>query len=152
MEKVGKTIKKYSSTPGIDLIKFFDIAVFSFLTGNADMHLKNFSIIKNEENQYRLSPAYDLMSSTLVMGKADPEQMALHMNGKKNKIRKKDFIELAKKIEITPVAAEKVVMKYASLISEFEDFISISFLNDELKKQYIQILKERSKALEIYGK
>ncbi len=152
MEKVGKTIKKYSSSPGIDLIQFFDIAVFSFLTGNADMHLKNFSIIKNDENQYRLSPAYDLMSSTLVMGKADPEQMALHMNGKKNKIRKKDFIELARKIEITPVAAEKVLFKYSSLLKEFENFISLSFLNDEFKKQYTQILHERSRALEIHDK
>jgi serine/threonine-protein kinase HipA len=149
MEKVGKTIKKYSSAPGVDLITFFDIAVFSFLIGNSDLHLKNFSMIKTIDNQYRLSPAYDLMSSTLVMGKADPEQMALHMNGKKNKIRKNDFIALANNIQLAPTITEKIFTKYSSLIEKFEQFIACSFLSAELKEQYLLIFQERCTALEL---
>jgi serine/threonine-protein kinase HipA len=149
MEKVGKAIRKFSTVPGLDLIEFFDISVFSFLTGNSDLHLKNFSIIKNEKNEYRLSPAYDLMSSKLAMGKEDPEEMALHINGKKNRIRKKDFLQLAKTCQIAPTVVEKTFAKYSSLIKEFEEFISISFLSDDLKEQYLEILKEKSKALEL---
>jgi serine/threonine-protein kinase HipA len=149
MEKVGKTIKKYSSAPGVDLITFFDIAIFSFLIGNSDLHLKNLSMIKTIDNQYRLSPAYDLMSSTLVMGKADPEQMALHMNGKKNKIRKNDFIALANNIQLAPTITEKIFTKYSSLIEKFEQFISSSFLSSELKEQYLLIFQERCHALEL---
>lgn len=149
MEKVGKTIKKYSSAPGVDLITFFDIAIFSFLIGNSDLHLKNLSMIKTIDNQYRLSPAYDLMSSTLVMGNADPEQMALHMNGKKNKIRKSDFIALANNIQLAPTITEKIFTKYSSLIEKFEQFISSSFLNSELKEQYLLIFQERCHALEL---
>jgi len=149
MEKVGKTIKKYSSSPGIDLITFFNVAIFSFLTGNSDLHLKNLSMIKTLDNQYRLSPAYDLMSSTLAMGKDDPEQMALHMNGKKNKIRKNDFIVLAKNIQLAPTIIEKTFSKYSSLIKKFEEFTSYSFLSSELKEQYLIIFQERCDALEL---
>ena len=149
MEKVGKIIKKYSSAPGVDLITFFDIAIFSFLIGNSDLHLKNLSMIKTMDNQYRLSPAYDLMSSTLVMGKDDPEQMALHMNGKKNKIRKNDFIALANNIQLAPTITEKIFTKYSSLIEKFKQFISCSFLSSELKEQYLLIFQERCNALEL---
>lgn len=149
MEQVGKAISKYSSSPGIDLITYFDIAVFSFLIGNSDLHLKNFSMIKNEDNQYRLSPAYDLISSNLVMGKYDQEQMALHLNGKKNKIRKKDFIALATNLKIASTITEKIFSKYASLLNQFEELIQRSFLNDELKEQYIQLIKQRATALDL---
>lgn len=149
MEQLGKAIAKYSSAPGIDLIKYFDIAVFSFLIGNSDMHLKNFSMIKNEENQYRLSLAYDLISSNLAMGKDDKEQMALHLNGKKNKIRKKDFIALATVLKIATTVTDKIFSKYQNQLNEFEEFIPISFLTNQSKDDYLKILKERAKALEL---
>lgn len=149
MEQLGKAIAKYSSAPGIDLINYFDIAVFSFLIGNSDMHLKNFSMIKNEDNQYRLSPAYDLISSNLAMGKDDKEQMALHLNGKKNKIRKKDFIALATGLKIATTVTDKIFSKYQSYLNEFEEFIGSSFLDDQSKEDYIKILNERAKALEL---
>jgi serine/threonine-protein kinase HipA len=149
MEQVGKTIAKYSSAPGMDLITYFDISVFSFLIGNSDLHLKNLSMIKNSDNQYRLSPAYDLISSNLVMNKDDKEQLALHLNGKKNKIRRKDFIVLATNLKIAATITDKIFSKYQKLLSEFKEFIQTSFLDEELKKQYIQLIIERGNALNI---
>ncbi len=149
MEQLGKAIAKYSSAPGIDLINYFDIAVFSFLIGNSDMHLKNFSMIKMEDNQYRLSPAYDLISSNLAMGKEDKEQIALHLNGKKNKIRKKDFTALAATLKIATTVTDKIFSKYQNLQTEFEEFIQISFLDNESKENYIKLLKERATALDL---
>jgi len=149
MEQVGKTIARYSSVPGLDLINFFDISVFSFLMGNSDLHLKNFSMIKREDNQYRLSPAYDLISTNLVMGKYDLEQMALHLNGKKNKIRRRDFIALANNLKIASSMSEKIFSKYGSLIDEFGQRIQNSFLSDDLKEQYIHLIKERAAALDL---
>lgn len=149
MEQVGKTIAKYSSAPGIDLITYFDVSVFSFLVGNSDLHLKNISMIKSDDNQYRLSPAYDLISSNLVMGKYDTEQMALHLNGKKNRITKKDFTALATHLKIASTITEKIMEKYGALLKQFEELIQKSFLNDELKEQYIQLINQRAKALEL---
>ena len=149
MEQVGKTITRYSSAPGIDLITYFDISVFSFLIGNSDLHLKNLSMIKNDDNQYRLSPAYDLISSNLVMGKHENEQMALHLNGKKNKILKKDFIAFASNLKIASIMTNKIFSKYSSLLNKFEGLIQSSFLNNEMKEKYIQLINERGKILEI---
>ncbi len=146
MEKTGKTVSKYSSAPGFDAISFFEIALFSFLTGNADMHLKNFSIIKNEENQYRLSPAYDLLSTALALP-SDKEQMALTLNGKKNRINKNDFKQFADKLKISNSTSEKILAKQLSLATDFESLINISFLPNEMKEQYQDLIHARIKSL-----
>ena len=89
------------------------------------------------------------MSSTLAMGKEDPEQLALHLNGKKNRIRRKDFVELSKNIQISSTVTEKIFLKYSSLMKPYEEFIATSFLPSLLKEQYIEILRERARALEL---
>ena len=86
-EQIAKTILKYSRTPGLDVVNFFELVLFSFLTGNADMHLKNFSLLEQENLGMTLSPAYDLVNTTLV-NPADEEELALTLNGKKKKIKK----------------------------------------------------------------
>lgn len=40
-EQIAKAIKKYSSAPQLDLVNFWELVVFSWITGNSDMHLKN---------------------------------------------------------------------------------------------------------------
>ncbi|HXD91932.1 MAG TPA: HipA domain-containing protein [Bacteroidia bacterium] len=145
MEKAGALITKYAS-PSVrttDLIKFFDIALFSFMVGNSDMHLKNFSIIKDDENQYRLSPAYDLLSSNLAMP-SDQEQSALHIHGKKNRIRRTDFFSMGTHIGLPEAIIEKTIAKYnKEVLNKFEEFTSISFLTDELKERFIELMKSR---------
>lgn len=145
MEKAGALITKYSSPSAraIDLINFFDIALFSFLVGNSDMHLKNFSIIKDSENQFRLSPAYDLLSSNLALPR-DQEQMALHVHGKKNRIRRYDFISLGTHIGLSETMIEKIINKYDNnMLKKFEEFTSISFLPNELKEKFIVLMQSR---------
>lgn len=82
MEKVGKAILKYSNFAGNDVIRFFELSLFCFLTGNSDMHLKNFSLITNQDDDVTLSPAYDLLSTALLLPE-DKEELALPLNGKK---------------------------------------------------------------------
>jgi serine/threonine-protein kinase HipA len=147
MEKAGLLIAKYSSpsTKAADLIKYFEIALFSFLIGNSDMHLKNFSIIKDNENQYRLSPAYDLLSSNLALP-SDKEQMALHLHGKKNRIRRPDFISFGKDIGLTEAVIDKTISKFDQrMLNKFEDFVAISFLSSELKAKFIDLTRSRFK-------
>lgn len=147
MEKTGKVIGKYSSVPGLDMLRYFEITLFSFLSGNADMHLKNFSILKNDENQYRLTPAYDLVCTALAMPD-DKEQMAMYLNGKKNSIKKKDFIEFASKLKIDKTVIDKIIDKQIGLQEEYESLIAISFLSEEMKAQYIELMRSRIKILE----
>ena len=88
-EQIAKHIKKYSAVPQLDLVNFWEVVVFSWITGNSDMHLKNFSLIKSPMG-YSLTPAYDLLSTTIVMPE-DKEEMALTLNGKKANIKRNDF-------------------------------------------------------------
>jgi len=100
-EMIGKTIKRYSSQSGLDLFDFFSVVVFSFITGNADMHLKNFSMLENEDSTiFSLSPAYDLISTLLVI-QNETEQLCLALNGKRNKISKNDFDLFAKNLGLS---------------------------------------------------
>lgn len=146
MEKAGKLILKYSSAPGFDVISFFEIVLFSFLTGNADMHLKNFSIIQDKDNQYRLAPAYDLLSTVLALPE-DREQMALTLNAKKNKINRSDFLILAERLEIDASAAVKSMEAMINKKEMFEEIIGKSFLPPDLKEQYITLIQKRTEFL-----
>ena len=88
-EQIAKHIKKYSAVPQLDLVNYWEVVVFSWITGNSDMHLKNFSLYKSPMG-YCLTPAYDLLSTAIVMPE-DKEEMALTLNGKKARIRRSDF-------------------------------------------------------------
>ncbi len=149
IEAAGLLISKYSSPSSktTDLITFFDIAIFSFLVGNSDMHLKNFSIIKDEENQYKLSPAYDLMSTNLAMP-SDKEEVALSLHKKKHRLSRYDFVSFGKHIGLTDTLIQKALDKYdKEMLNEFEKFTSISFLPDDLKDKFISLMKSRFKIL-----
>ena len=92
MEQIGKAILRYSSNPVLDVLKFFEITLFSFITGNADMHLKNFSLIRRQDKMIMLAPAYDMLATRLLIPeKGDPAEMALTINGKKSKLNHHDF-------------------------------------------------------------
>ena len=111
-ERCAKLIERYSSRSKMDLSELYLRLVFSFLVGNSDMHLKNFSLIENNPNSgfYTLSPAYDLLPVNVIMP-ADREELALSLNGKKTNLRKKDFLIFADECGIDRGAAEKMIRK-----------------------------------------
>jgi serine/threonine-protein kinase HipA len=146
MEKVGKAILKYSSYSGIDAIRFFELTLFSFITGNSDMHLKNFSLIRNEDDEIVLSPAYDLLSTKLLIPK-DNEELALPLNGKKSKLKKKDFDFFASQLGINETALRNIYLKFGDSFSEMNKLINKSFLSKEMREKYIALLDERRKVI-----
>lgn len=140
-ERVGKTILKFSSLPKMDVTNFFELVLFSWLTGNNDMHLKNFSLYETA-NGIRLTPAYDLLNATIINPK-DDEELALTLNGRKKKLQREDFIKSATILGIESVVVERLINKYIKLLPKFETVIQSSFLNTELKEKYDSLLRER---------
>lgn len=141
-EQVGKVILRYSVNPGLDVVNFCEIILFSFLTGNADMHLKNFSLIYNLENSPVLAPAYDLLSTVLV-NPADDEDVALTLNGKKKRINRKDFEITFTTLKLDYKQQENLFLKMEKVKNKWIEFIQICFLSDDFKQKYIQIINER---------
>ena len=141
-EQIAKAILKYSSNPGLDVVNFFEQVLFSFLTGNADMHLKNFSIIKTEEQGYTLSPAYDMVA-TAVVNPADDEDLALTLNAKKKKISRKDFIVAFNSFKLDTKQQENIFKKMEKSKDKWLKCIDDSFISDEFKVTYKELIKNR---------
>lgn len=144
-ERCGKLISTYCSNNGLDLLAYYELLVFSFLSGNSDMHLKNFSILYQGE-EIVLSPAYDLINSALVYPK-DKDDMALMLSGRKINIKRKDFENLAKSLGIPSKVFERVMTKFTGNPVKVFELIDRSFLSEDQKAQYKTIWAERSSRL-----
>lgn len=140
-ERIGKAVLRYSSIPKMDVTNFFEVVLFSWLTGNNDMHLKNFSLYEVAD-MIRLTPAYDLLNAAIINPK-DDEELALTLNGRKKKLQREDFIRAAATLGIENVIVERLINKYIKLLPKFEAVIQNSFISDELKVKYDELLKER---------
>ncbi len=148
-ERCAKIIMHYSSRIGNDMTEFFIRLVFSFIVGNSDMHLKNFSLLETKEgsNEYVLSPAYDLLPVNANIP-SDKEQFALPMNGKKMNLHKKDFLIFANTCGITQETATRLMKSLLRLTPLFLSMCDNALLPTELKTRLITIIKERSRTLE----
>lgn len=144
-EQIAKIILKYSANPILDIISFFEIILFSYLIGNSDMHLKNFSLC-NKKGKHELSPAYDLLSTKMVIPK-DIEDLALNLNGKKNNLKRQDFENL-----IVDYVDRKTIdnsyKKFQNVIPKWFEFIDNSFLNQKSKEKYKSIINKNAHILE----
>ncbi|KAB2881286.1 HipA domain-containing protein [bacterium] len=149
-EQIAKVIQKFSSNPGLDVVNFFEQVLFSFLTGNADMHLKNFSLIKRAGIGHGLSPAYDMVATALV-NPADDEDMALSLNGKKKKIRRSDFIAAFDTLNLDEKQQENIFAKMKKVKPQWMAFIDISFLNNKFKADYKVLIENRFSRLSVHN-
>ena len=135
-EQIGKAILKYSKNPGLDLVNFCEIILFSFLTGNADMHLKNFSLIYDPVNGPVLAPAYDMLSTALVNPK-DKEDLALTLNGKKKRINRSDFKMAFNTLKLDQKQQANLFAKMGKAKNQWIEFIQISFLSADFKDEVV---------------
>jgi serine/threonine-protein kinase HipA len=141
-EQIAKAIWKFSSRPVLDIVNFYEQVLFSFLTGNADMHLKNFSLINKAKEEYILAPAYDLVSTALVIPE-DKEDLALTLHGRKRKLDRNDFISAFKGARLDDKQQFNIFRKMENAKDEWFSFIDISFLNPECKTKYKEIIQDR---------
>lgn len=141
-EKIAKIIMQYSSVPKLDVINFWEQVVFSWLTGNADMHLKNFSLYSQRKGYYSLTPGYDMISTALLMPE-DTEELALTLNGKRRKIKRSDFEVAMNSCSLEKKIIDNLFSKFTKVAEKWLEFIDISFLPKEMKQQYKLIITRK---------
>ncbi len=141
MEKVGKAIGRYSNRAVFDKLYFYELTIFSFLTGNNDMHLKIFSMLL-ENGKWSLSPAYDLLNVAIV-NPDDEEELALTLNGKKKKIGLEQLKDLGVKLDLNKKQIGKVFERFEGFQEEAVQWIGRSFLSDDSKSKYAELLEKR---------
>lgn len=148
LEKVVQVIEDNCSFPLAEKEKLFRLTLFNFLIGNEDMHLKNYSLIRRD-GLTQLSPAYDLLNTTLALGQAVHEESALPLRGKKNKWKKDDLMIYfgQERLKLPWPRIEKIMKELENSISKWPDIISRSFLPPHDQEKYLSLLQERSKTL-----
>ena len=143
MEKVIKVVERFCTFPKIEFVQLFKLTLFNFLVGNEDMHLKNFSLI-TKDNKTSISPAYDLLNSTIAQ-KNTKEEMALPLNGKKNNLTKRDFLRYfaIEKLGLNQNVIDGIIQEFHQIIPQWRELIGFSFLSQQMQEKYLQLLDER---------
>ena len=140
-EQIAKTIMQYSSTPKLDLTNYMQLLLFCFVTGNNDMHLKNFSLYRPYKG-YQFSPAYDLLNVAIVNPK-DKEELALTLSGKKTRLRLADFLNAAKTMGLEEKVVRHLIAGLHKAFPKWQQIIKESFLSEEQKLAYEELVISR---------
>nr|WP_016991031.1 HipA domain-containing protein [Flavobacterium sp. ACAM 123] len=145
MEKIGKAINEFSDNTLLDKLYFLELGVFSYLTGNNDMHLKNFSMI-NTGDSWTLAPAYDLLNVAIV-NPEDTEELALTLDGKKKKLKWEHFQTLGTNLGLNEKQLRGIVKRFQKNKPIAIQWIDNSFLSEAFKEKYKLLLEERYSSL-----
>jgi len=143
MEKLLTLIDTFCTFPVIEKVKLFRLTIFNFLIGNEDMHLKNFSVIIRD-NKVELSPAYDLLNTTIVVP-GTQEEIALPILGKKRNLSGKELIDYFAKerMNLNDTIISQVLNNINSEWNNWVNLIKISFLSNDMKEKYLELIKNR---------
>lgn len=146
IEQVGKAILRYCDNALFDALRLFEVVLFSFLTGNSDMHLKNFSLLYQQGEAVSLSPSYDLLPTQLLLP-ADTEESALTINGRKNRLTRDDFMNLAKSLKLNEKQATNTFNRFSKNLGAAEKSLESGFCSDNVKEKYTSLIQERATRL-----
>lgn len=141
-ELIASTIQRYSSASKLDVINFWEQVVFSWIVGNADMHLKNFSLISSIPGHYRLAPTYDQVSTAIIMPE-DTEETALVLQGFNKKLMKSDFIHAMEDSGVDEKVIHRIISRFAKCRDSWFDFIDCSFITEVQKQKLKNLIDER---------
>lgn len=145
MEKVGKALNEFSDNTLLDILYFVELGIFCFLTGNNDMHLKNFSMIHSGET-WTLAPAYDLLNVAII-NPEDTEELALTLEGKKKKLKWEHFERLGLNLGLNQKQLKGIGKRFQKNKAVAIEWIDNSFLSTEYKEKYKALLEERYQIL-----
>ena len=141
-ELIGKLIDRYSSVARLDLVNFWEQIVFSWIVVNADMHLKNFSLISEKAGKYVLAPTYDQVSTAVVMPE-DTDELALPLNGFQKKLLSMDFVEAMENTGVSKQMAQRILNRFVPFQKAWSDCIDSSFISEVQKQQFKALISER---------
>ncbi len=143
MEQVVTLINAFCTFPAIERLKLFRLVLFCFLIGNEDMHLKNFSIIR-QKDVITLSPAYDLLNTSIVLPRVEVE-LALPLNGKKNHLTQNDFLTYfgKERLQLPARVIDKTLAELHKSRNAWELLIAGSFLSKDARERYLKLLNAR---------
>jgi len=139
-----RLLRRYASEPLIEIRKLYQLLLFCWWTQNGDMHLKNFSLITTRDGIRRLSPAYDLVCTRLVIPN---DTLAMPIGGRDRNLTRRKWLNFADYCQIPEKAAKRVISEQINALKPALHLISASYLPDDMKQQYQDIVRENTDIL-----
>jgi len=140
-----RILRKYATEPLIEIRKLFKVLLFSWWASNGDQHLKNFSLMRTTEGRWRLAPAYDLVCTRLPI--PSDRDLAMPICGKKSNLTKQQWLDFAEYAGIPERAAVRLLQEQIDGLEPSLRFIEASFLPEELKSEYQDIVWQNTELL-----
>jgi serine/threonine-protein kinase HipA len=147
-ELMAKLIERYSSVPKLDIVNYWEQVVFSWIVGNADMHLKNFSLYSEKPGKYVLTPTYDQVSTAIVMPE-DTDQSALPLNGFQKKLLSMDFAQAMEASNLNRQMIQRIFNRFIPLKEKWFACIDESFISAQQKNQFKELINKRIETLSV---
>ncbi len=143
-QQLAETVKRYSTAPLLDVQRFWEVVLFSWISGNSDMHCKNFSLMDTGSGEYVFAPAYDLLA-VLLADPQDTEEMAMSftVGGEKTGFGRETFLNAFTGSGISASVAVKIIDNMKGRLPVWEKLICDSFLPEKMKDDYRALLEER---------
>ena len=147
LEQVAKVVETHCTFPVMEKAKLVRLLLFCFLTGNEDMHLKNFSLVV-KDGVVRLAPGYDLLNTTLVLENAT-EESALPLRGKKRKLTRNDWADYfcCEKMALPKAVVHEILSHLQDGLGRWPEMVRRSKLSAARQRGYLAIVRERQKRL-----
>ena len=145
-EQIAKTIVQHCDTPKLALVNYMQLLLFCFVTGNNDMHLKNFSLYRPADS-YQLAPAYDLVNVSIA-NPNDKEELALTLSGRKNKLKLDHFLQAAATMGLEEKVVLRLIENMNKALPKWKSLIHSSFLSEDMKKAYEDTIVKRLERLQ----
>lgn len=143
MEKLVPVLDEFCSFPAIEKADFFKRILFCYVTGNEDMHLKNFSLT-TKNGKTTLTPIYDFLNSSIAI-KNPEEEIALTLKGKKSNLKATDFVDYYAKerLQLNEKTITTILEQMHNTIPKWKELLKISFLSDEMKEKYLELMESK---------
>ena len=145
-EQIAKVIKQHCDMPKLDLTNYMQELLFCFVTGNNDMHLKNFSLYR-PSNGYQLTPAYDLIN-VAIANPEDKEELALSLSGRKTNLKLNDFLRSATLMGLEEIVVLRLIDNMRKAMPKWKSLIHSSFLSEDMKDRYERLIMSRMNRLQ----
>jgi serine/threonine-protein kinase HipA len=143
-ELCARLVARHATEPGIESLKLLRLVAFAWWTGNGDLHLKNLSLLRGDDGGYRLSPAYDLLSTMLVV---EGDQLALQVAGNRKNVTARQWLEFADYCQVPPRAAARALRGVADALEPALDLVGRTLLPEDMQRAYSKILRARVRSL-----
>ncbi len=147
-ETIAKLIERFSSVAKLDIINFWEQVVFSWIVGNADMHLKNFSLFSEKPGKYVLTPTYDQVSTAIVMPE-DTDELALPLNGFQKKLLSMDFAQAMELSRLNKQMTLRIFNRFIPMKEKWFDCIDRSFISNQQKVRFKELISRRLATLSL---